>query len=169
MDIKWMLRRMRAMSVSELAWRVQMKALTKREKKLFYDKHLPVTQFAPDKPRKPDGARLSLNWENEGTRYAGMRMFDCYEERDYRTRWNAGFQTENDWPETPYSPTMRIGQREDIGDIRTNWELNRHFQLAQLAKSYYVGGDEADLTEFAALFEDWNASCCASSSSIRSM
>ena len=91
MDIKWMLRRMRAMSASELAWRVQMKALTKREKKLFYDKHLPVTQFAPDKPRKPDGARLSLNWENEGTRYTGMRMFDCYEERDYRTRWNAGF------------------------------------------------------------------------------
>ena len=157
MDIKWMLRRMRAMNASELCWRVQMKALTKREKKLFYDKHLPVTQFAPDKPRKPDGARLSLNWENEGTRYTGMRMFDCYEERDYRTRWNAGFQTENDWPETPYSPTMRIGQREDIGDIRTNWELNRHFQLAQLAKSYYVGGDEADLAEFAALFEDWNA------------
>ena len=148
---------MRAMSASELCWRVQMKALTKREKKLFYDKYLPVTQFAPDKPRKPDGARLSLNWENEGTRYTGMRMFDCYEERDYRTRWNAGFQTENDWPETPYSPTMRIGQREDIGDIRTNWELNRHFQLAQLAKSYYVSGDEADLAEFAALFEDWNA------------
>ena len=73
MDIKWMLRRMRAMSASELCWRVQMKALTKREKKLFYDKHLPVTQFAPDKPRKPDGARLSLNWENEGTRYTRMR------------------------------------------------------------------------------------------------
>ena len=157
MDINWMLRRMQAMSAAELMWRVQMKALTKQEKKRFYDKHLPVTRIAPEKARMPDSARLTINWNNEGTRYTGMRMFDCYEERDYRTRWNAGFQTENDWPETPYSPTMRISQRADIGDIRTNWELNRHFQLAQLAKSYYVSGDEADLTEFAALFEDWNA------------
>ena len=157
MDINWMLRRMQAMSAAELMWRVQMKALTKQEKKRFYDKHLPVTRIAPEKVRTPDSARLTINWNNEGTRYTGMRMFDCYEERDYRTRWNAGFQTENDWPETPYSPTMRISQRADIGDIRTNWELNRHFQLAQLAKSYYVSGDEADLTEFAALFEDWNA------------
>ena len=157
MDINWMLRRMQAMSAAELMWRVQMKALTKQEKKRFYDKYLPVTRIAPEKTRTPDSARLTINWNNEGTRYTGMRMFDCYEERDYRTRWNAGFQTENDWPETPYSPTMRISQRADIGDIRTNWELNRHFQLAQLAKSYYVSGDEADLTEFAALFEDWNA------------
>ena len=157
MDINWMLRRMQAMSAAELMWRVQMKALTKQEKKRFYDKHLPVTRIAPEKARTPDSAHLAINWNNEGTRYTGMRMFDCYEEQDYRTRWNAGFQTENDWPETPYSPTIRISQRADIGDIRTNWELNRHFQLAQLAKSYYVSGDEADLTEFAALFEDWNA------------
>ena len=161
MKIQWLLRRLRAMSAGEVLWRVEMKALTKREKRQFYDLNLPVTQIplpAELAKLKPDAARLCINWENEkGTRYAGMRMFGLYEERDYRTKWNAGFQTENTWPEEPYAPTIRIGQRAEIGDIRTNWELNRHFQLAQLAKSYYVSGDEADLAEFAALFEDWNA------------
>lgn len=149
------------MSAGELVWRVEMKALTQREKRQFYAQNLPVTQIplpAALERLKPDGARLCINWANEkGTRYTGMRMFGLYEERDYRTRWNAGFQTGNAWPEEPYAPTIRIGQRAEIGDIRTNWELNRHFQLAQLAKSYYVSGDAADLAEFAALFEDWNA------------
>lgn len=160
MDIKWMMRRMRAMSAAELVWRVEMKALTKWEKKRFYDANLPVTRIPLPKELADltaDSARLCINWANDGTRYMGMRMFGLYDERDWRTKWNAGFQTENEWPEAPYAPTIRVGGRTDIGDIRTNWELNRHFQFAQLAKSYYVGGDESDLAEFAALFEDWNA------------
>ena len=160
MDIKWMMRRMRAMSAAELVWRVEMKALTKREKKRFYDANLPVTRIPLPKELaglSADSARLCINWDNDGTRYTGMRMFGLYDERDWRMKWNAGFQTENEWPEAPYAPTIRVGGRTDIGDIRTNWELNRHFQFAQLAKSYYVGGDEGDLAEFAALFEDWNA------------
>ena len=160
MNIKWMMRRLRAMSAGELLWRVKMKSLTKQEKKRFYDANLPVTNFslpAELAGLTADSARLCINWENAGTRYTDMQMFGLYDERAWRTKWNAGFQTENTWPEAPYSPTMRITGRTDIGDIRTNWELSRHFQLAQLAKSYYVSGSEDDLNEFAALFADWNA------------
>lgn len=159
-DIKWMLRRMRAMSVSELFWRVREKLTTRQEKTEYYAKNLPVTEIPlPEELKKlrPDSSRLKIHWENEnGTLFEGMRLFDCYEEREYRTRWNAGFQTENCWPEDVYSPELKIGQRTDIGDIRTNWELNRHYQFAMLAKSYYQSGDEAFLQEFKTLFEDWN-------------
>ncbi len=159
-DIKWMLRRMRAMSLSELFWRVREKRTTRQEKTEYYAKNLPVTEIPlPEELKKlrPDSSRLKINWENkDGILFEGMRLFDCYEEREYRTWWNAGFQTENCWPEDVYSPELKIGQRTDIGDIRTNWELNRHYQLAMLAKSYYQSGDEVFLREFRTLFEDWN-------------
>lgn len=51
---------------------------------------------------------------------------------------------------------MEYKQRDDIGDARTNWELNRHFQFALLAKVYYVSGDKKVLLEFENLFNDWN-------------
>jgi len=44
----------------------------------------------------------------------------------------------------------------DVGDIRTNWELNRHFQFAALAKSYYCTKDQKYLSELIELFSDWN-------------
>ena len=39
-----------------------------------------------------------------------------------------------------FSYDIPCSQQEDIGDIRTNWELNRHFQFSALAKSYYISG-----------------------------
>ena len=44
-DIKWRLRRMRAMSVSELFWRVREKLTTRQEKTEYYAKNLPVTEI----------------------------------------------------------------------------------------------------------------------------
>ena len=86
-DIKWMLRRLRAMSPAELAWRVKEKALTRREKTEFYAKALPVTQIPlPGElaALRPDAARLRMNWQNPAfTLYNGMRMFDLYEEADW--------------------------------------------------------------------------------------
>ena len=159
-DIRWMVRRLRAMSPEELVWRVREKQRTRREKKEFYEKNLPVTEIPLPEELKnltSDVSRLKLNWENpNGSLYAGMRMFGLYEETEWRYRWDAGFQTENTWPTEVYSPELSIGQRADIGDIRTNWELNRHFVFAMLAKSYYVSGDEQFLHELEHQFTDWN-------------
>lgn len=159
-DVKWMLRRLRAMSLSELAWRVKEKALTRREKAEFYAKELPVTQIPlPGElaALHPDAARVHMNWQNtECTLYKDMCMFGLYREADWRCQWNAGFQTGNSWPTDVYSPQLSIGQRAEIGDIRTNWELNRHYQFAMLAKSYYVSGDESFLQELQRQFADWN-------------
>ena len=99
---------------------------------------------------------MHLNWDNKtfslGTE---IPLLGGYHYETYKKRWNAGFQTENNWPEQ-FSYGMEYKQRDDIGDARTNWELNRHFQFALLAKVYYVSGDKKVLLEFENLFNDWN-------------
>ncbi len=41
------------------------------------------------------------------------------------------------------------------GDARTNWELNRHFQFALLAKNFYATSDLKYYRELQALFDSW--------------
>ena len=85
-----------------------------------------------------------------------QNLFRVYSYNKYKRAWDAGFQTENVWPTDQCSYDILISQREDIGDIRTNWELNRHYQFAGMAKSFYVTGDFSILEELQELFYDWN-------------
>lgn len=159
-DIKWYFNRLKAMKPRELIWRVRQKQLQKREKKAYYTLHSPV--YAIPLPRKLeqlhlDIEKLSIQWSNtEWTAFTGLDLFGAFDYEDYQTAWNAGFQTQGTWPEEPYSPSISISQRAEIGDIRTNWELNRHFQISALAKSYYCTRDEGTLWELERLFQDWN-------------
>ena len=54
-DIRWMVRRLRAMSPEELVWRVREKQRTRREKKEFYAKKLPVTEIPLAEELKKSG------------------------------------------------------------------------------------------------------------------
>lgn len=157
---KWLFARFRSMSLPEVAWRVQQKIIQKSEYKHFYFQHKPVTEISltcAAVSLKAYGNRLGINWENkEWSLFESLDLFGVYDYKEYRKRWNAGFQTDNTWPVDTYSSNISIGQREDIGDIRTNWELNRHFQFVGLAKNYYVTNDEKYLSELQDLFYDWN-------------
>lgn len=149
------------MNPQEIVWRVKEKHLQKKENKVVYSLKKPVTEI----PLPLDIShlhinidKLSINWNNrEWTTFNGLDLFNIFSYSKYKKKWNAGFQTENAWPEEPFSPTINISQRVDIGDIRTNWELNRHFQFTALAKSYYCTKDEKYLIELKDLFNDWNA------------
>lgn len=159
-DYKWFINRIIAMKPQEILWRLQQKCLFKEEKKYFYSLHKPVTEIPLPQNLSDlhiDIDRLSINWDNDDwTVFQTLDLFGVYEYRQYRKKWNAGFQTENNWPEDLFSPSINISQRTDIGDIRTNWELNRHFQFAALAKSYFITKDDVYLSEFVELFYDWN-------------
>ena len=148
------------MGPREIVWRIGQKRLQKRERSQFYSLNLPVTKCplpANISKLKIDCERLSINWSNKKwSIFETLNLFDVFEYSDYKYKWNAGFQTKNKWPEKAYSPTIIIGQREDIGDIRTNWELNRHFQFALLSKNYYCTKNKSYLDELRGLFYDWN-------------
>ena len=159
-DIHWLVNRLKSMNAPEVAWRVQQKLLQKKEKKSVYSLHLPVTQIPLSKgPQglKADAGRIPFNAQNDNTSvFEILDIFGQFDYQLYKKKWNAGFQTENTWPEKDFSAGISIGQREDIGDIRTNWELNRHFQFSCLGKNYFLTGKKEYLDELVDLVKDWN-------------
>ena len=159
-DIKWLANRLKSMNVPEVAWRVQQKAVQKQEYKKYYLLDKPVTDIPLSEEVKSlalDVSRLAINWDNQHTTvFDGLVLLGNYKYSDYKMYWNAGFQTDNMWDENDFSYSISTNQREDIGDIRTNWELNRHFQFACVSKNYYLTGDDKYLDEFRDLFVSWN-------------
>lgn len=158
--ITWYLNRLKAMNMGEICWRFQQKNLQKQERRKYYKENLPVYEFElPDELKILNAQvdRISINWNNEKfTVFKEQNLFGVYSYIKYKRAWDAGFQTENVWPTDQCSYDISISQREDIGDIRTNWELNRHYQFAGMAKSFYVTGDFGILEELQELFYDWN-------------
>lgn len=156
---QWYFNRLRAMSLSEVSWRIQQKYLQLKERKAYshhdvaviaflFDKHLEQLKFNPK--------ALGINYDNKTfCTHTSIHLLGgyCYEE--YKKRWNTGFQTDNVW-NNEFSYSLNYKHRDDIGDARTNWELNRHFQFSLLAKAFYVTGDWKYFNELRDLFYDWN-------------
>lgn len=158
-DIAWLMRRLKAMSIPEVAWRLSQKQIQKSEEKRFRHSKCTVVDELFDK--KLEGLSLNadkmhLNFENRDYSLStSILLLGGYDYEKYKKDWSAGFQTETEWPDT-FSYSLEYKQRDDIGDARSNWELNRHFQFALLAKDYYASGDKKYLNELIMLIEDWN-------------
>lgn len=159
-DINWLINRLKAMNAKEIVWRIQQKTIQNKEYKYIYLLNLPVTDVLGESEiskYNPDINKIPLNWDNANyVLFTCLDIFGKYDYNEYKKKWNAGFQTNNTWPEHEFSYKISISQREDIGDIRTNWELNRHYQFIGLAKNYYVTSDSVYLDELKDLFYDWN-------------
>lgn len=159
-NVSWLIRRLKAMSIQEVLWRLSQRKIQKQEEKKFSSSRIDVTSKVFNESLLSLTAhpeRLHINLENRVfTLNTAIHLLSGADYEDYKYKWNAGFQTENIWPDT-FSYKLDYKQRDDIGDARTNWELNRHFQFALLAKNYVASGDSKYLAEFENLFNDWNA------------
>lgn len=158
-DVMWLVRRLRAMSIPEVVWRTGQKITQKKE----------AVYFKPDKTEvvgkvfnpkltdlRIDAEKMHLNLKNTTFSMSTViPLLGGYDYSFYKQKWNAGFQTAQVWPER-FSYELEYKQRDDIGDARTNWELNRHFQFALLAKAYRVSENKKYLDELETLFYDWN-------------
>lgn len=156
-DLGWYINRLRAMSGREIAWRLSQKRLERAERRRFSNKQRVDAAPFYDEARDAcfDCSRLPLNLQNRVfTHERVISLLGEYSYEEYRTRWHAGFQTANDWP-LEFSYDLTYKQRDDIGDARTNWELNRGFQFALLAKAYYASGDISFLEELQLLEDSW--------------
>ncbi len=147
------------MSVREVIWRLSQKQIQNSEKHRYKDNKTAVTSHvfnAKLSNLRPAPSKLFLNFNNNifGTD-TGIHLLSGASYEDYKRSWRAGFQTANEWPDV-FAYELNYKQRDDIGDARTNWELNRHFQFALLAKAYYVSGKDGYLKELQELFADWN-------------
>ena len=171
-NISWYVNRLRAMSVKEVLWRLGQKRLEKAERQTFGKQYMQITEkvfyqgkedltFHVEKLpiadfEKQGSAAQGKEDEGEKTAYSrSISLLGGYDYEKYRKDWHAGFQTENKWPRT-FSYDLQYKQKDEIGDARTNWELNRHFQFSLLACNYCYTGKEKFLTELSELFADWN-------------
>ena len=158
-DISWLIKRLKAMSIPEVAWRLNQKIICKNEEKKYCAPKVRVTNRLFNvqlRELKIDEARMHLNINNHDFNLTtSIPLLGNFNYSNYKKKWHAGFQTPNDWP-MKISYLLEYKQRDDIGDARTNWELNRHFQFALLAKNYAASRDKKYLDEFTQLFKDWN-------------
>lgn len=158
-NFMWFVKRLKAMNPQEIGWRIAQKRIQMKEKKCFGLHKVLVTERLFCKEfgdLKLNASLMFLNMDNrEYSLERSIPLLGGYDYALYRMDWAAGFQTDHRWPEL-FSYKLKYKQRDDIGDARTNWELNRHFQFAILAKNYAASGDHAFLQEFQDLFEDWN-------------
>lgn len=152
----WVYYRLKAMGGTEVFWRLNQAWLKKRERKQFAGAGVSVTQPIYAAPSMsydflaigicPDNKNYSLGEQ--------PYLLGGFSYQQYCRDWYAGFQTEQHWPQS-FSYDISVSGREDIGDIRTNWDLNRNYDFALMAKNYYVTGNQEALEELRQLFYDW--------------
>lgn len=144
------------MSVGEIGWRFEQKILSSRERKGFSTRVAVYELDAFGEAPSADFSRLGLNYANQNYSSGNeIELLGDFSYKNFRKRWHAAFQSPVDWP-FRYSTEYSFGAEDVPGDIRTNWELNRHYQFVVLAKSFYVTNNQAYLAELSDLFIDWN-------------
>lgn len=157
MNLSWYINRLKAMELPELGWRVSQKELEKHERKRFSER-LRVDEVVFNDGLcgiRADWSRLPLNLGNKDySLEREITLLGDFPYDEYRNRWHAGFQTEKCWP-LDFSYELSYKQRDEIGDARTNWELNRGFQFALLAKDYYASREKLFIDELSELFNSW--------------
>ena len=142
--LQWYLNRLRAMNLPEVGWRIQQKLLQRQERKRYrmtpvsvgskvFGNSLTNLEFDPDS--------IGLNFRNKT--YGQNTAVSLLKGPDYEK-----------WPMT-FSYDLDYKQRDDLGDARTNWEKNRHFDWALLAKAYYVSKDKKYLLQLAENVKTW--------------
>lgn len=159
--INWYINRLRAMNPHEILWRLDQKRIQKKEEHIFGKQEIPVCQklFYPDLSSLHfDENNLGINFKNQTYKtQTEIHLLGPFKYQDYKQKWHSGFQTNQTWP-LKFSYHLGYKQCDRIGDARTNWELNRHFQFVLLAKAFYVTNDRKFITELKSQWEDWNKS-----------
>lgn len=144
------------MSAGEVAWRFSQKRLSAHERRVFSKMEPVYAVDAYGHVPKANLSRLGIDFTNdEFSVEADMELLGGYRYSEYRKRWHAAFQSLGDWP-MRFAADYAFGYEDAPGDIRTNWELNRHRQFALLAKSCFVTGTGDCFSELSDLFDDWN-------------
>jgi len=125
--LQWYVNRLRAMNINEIVWRLDQKRIQREEKQRFGAKKISVASDV---------------WN---PRFRGL-AFDCnalginFGNKSYGTNTDIHLLKGADydrWPDE-FSYSLDYKQRDDLGDARTNWEKNRHFQWALMAKAIFV-------------------------------
>lgn len=142
--IQWYINRLKAMNVREVMWRLDQKRLQKQERKRFAESRISVGAEVFN----PGFDNLDFNADAMGLNFSNSVFGTCTEIHLLKGPDN------DKWPEC-FSYSLDYKQRDDLGDARSNWERNRHFDWALLAKAYYVTREEKYFSQLQNTVDVW--------------
>jgi len=164
MRIGWLVNRLRCMSVAEVGYRMRQAATTRMGRRM-------AGRTAP----APLPRALSLNvhgapaldpQEIEALLLDAERICAGHVVLFAERRFDVGVPTAwNRDPETGvtgpaiYAGDIAVTRREQVGDIKHVWELNRHLHLVRLAQAWTVGRDVRWLHALEQQLRSWLDQC----------
>ncbi|MCZ2845466.1 MAG: alginate lyase family protein [Candidatus Bathyarchaeota archaeon] len=178
MDIqktRWLFNRLRAMSIQEVYWRLIQKS-KKGSEKIAFKKFRYINEenlflksplknlnrsFDVNKFYNFDHSKkikeLSINTSKTADEILDNKLtiLNKYNVSfDKEVNWFLGFNTDTNWP-LDFSHEIDFRQTDHIGDVRFNWDLNRHYHFVILSKTYFITGKKKYLIEFKKQFYNW--------------
>ena len=159
----WLVNRLRCMSVAEVGYRIQQAAVTRVAKRMR-------ARAAPPLPRARTFSVRGAPALSQAERDALLADADSicaghvvlFANRRFDVGmppvWNRDPDTGVVGPGI-YAGDITITNREQVGDIKHVWELNRHLHLVRLAQAWAVTNDVAWLHALQAQLRSWLDQC----------
>lgn len=159
----WLVNRLRCMSVAEVGYRIRQAAVTRVAKRLRARAAPPLprarTFHVLGSPALAQAERDALLADADSICAGHVVLFA-------NRRFDVGMPPV--WNRDPYSgvvgPSIYAGDiaitnREQVGDIKHVWELNRHLHLVRLAQAWAVTNDVAWLHALQTQLRSWLDQC----------
>lgn len=157
--ISWLFNRLKAMSVGELFYRIK-KEFIKQYNKFKYRKNIEVKDNLKKnidlksidlKLNQIFGDILNINIDTYKNKYYCFgREIDILN----KIEWHKGIN--GIWNKEKYSLDIDTKYSDSIGDIRYNWEINRHHFFPYLALKYRDSNDKSYYELLKRHFYEWN-------------
>ena len=164
MRIGWLVNRLRCMSVAEVGYRVRQAAATRMGRRMAGRAApaplpraltLPVRGAPTLDPREAEALLLDADRICAGhVVLFAERRFDV----GVPTAWNRDPETGVTGPAI-YAGDIAITRREQVGDIKHVWELNRHLHLVRLAQAWTLSRDVRWLHALEQQLRSWLDQC----------
>ncbi|MDD4927454.1 MAG: hypothetical protein PHF58_13245, partial [Methylotenera sp.] len=162
-SIVWKLRRLQAMGVQEIAYRVQQLAHGRMEKMGFGLAKPTLPRSATSKPwctTMTTGLDVGLYTRAADKVLAGQ--LDIFALRcaevGFPPNWNRDPKTKTIAPMV-FGKTLNYRDENLVGDIKYLWEPNRHLQLVTLAQAWRLTGQDRYAQGCQILLDSWFVQC----------
>lgn len=176
----WYIRRLRAMSIREIGYRFQQRAIAEWERFRRTARQMPSSETlsrAWTEFRTERGVRFFFQWDRKGEivqQYnkwfpsnGSATLQTASELLEHKFQifgrkfvlgspipWHADPLTGLQWPISHWID-IDIRLADAVGGIKWVWELNRHHHLVTLGKAYFLSGEERFAEEVCSQLEDW--------------
>lgn len=156
--LKWFYHRLKAMSIGEVLYRIE----EKKKKKTYKSKYLrskSILDIGNIELENLDTVNQRIeevfdlinvkNYEIE----SNLKIYDSVYDIFGKFDWHRG--KKGTWPKDKSSFDIEFKDREDIGDVRFTWEINRHLFFPNLALQYSCLNKEEAYEKLRCHFYDW--------------